>query len=53
MIVTDEDPYDEDPRAIMEDVAAGVREVGKIDGKDLFIIEDRQEAIVFAVQRAT
>lgn len=52
VIVTDEDPYDEDPRGIMDEVANGARKAGKKDGKDLFIIEDRRQAIERAVALA-
>ncbi|MBI5370342.1 UDP-N-acetylmuramyl-tripeptide synthetase [Candidatus Uhrbacteria bacterium] len=45
VIVTNEDPYDDDPSAIIEDVAAGAREHGKRDGIDLFALLDRQEAV--------
>lgn len=49
VIVTNEDPYDEDPRAIMDMVAAGARVAGKKDGENLFVLEDRREAIGKAV----
>ncbi|MBI4138585.1 UDP-N-acetylmuramyl-tripeptide synthetase [Candidatus Uhrbacteria bacterium] len=52
VIVTNEDPYDDDPRRIMEQVADGAREVGNIDGQNLFIIEDRRDAIREAMRRA-
>lgn len=52
VIVTNEDPYDEDPRAIIEAVAGGAKEVGKVEGEDLFLIDDRREAIHFALSRA-
>ncbi|MEK7183105.1 MAG: cyanophycin synthetase, partial [Patescibacteria group bacterium] len=45
VIVTNEDPYDEDPAEIMKQVADGARTAGKVDGKDLFVVEDRQTAI--------
>lgn len=51
-IVTDEDPYDDDPLMIMRDVASAVERKGKIFGKDLFIIEDRKEAIERAIVMA-
>ena len=51
-IVTDEDPYDDDPLAIMRDVASAVEKKGKIPGKDLFLIEDRKEAIERAIVMA-
>lgn len=52
VIVTNEDPYDEDPRKIIEAVAAGATAEGKIDGKDLFLIDDREDAINFAIKGA-
>lgn len=52
VIVTDEDPYDEDPQEIMEDVAGGVRSAGKVLGKDFWIIPDRADAIVQALSFA-
>lgn len=45
VIVTNEDPYDDDPNEIIEEVAAGAREAGKRDNKNLFLIFDRREAI--------
>lgn len=44
-IVTDEDPYDEDPKEIMEAVTEGAVKAGKEEGKDLFKILDRKAAI--------
>ncbi len=52
VIVTNEDPYDDDPRQIIEQVAAGAQEGGKSIGKDLFLIDDRAEAIARAVRLA-
>jgi UDP-N-acetylmuramoyl-L-alanyl-D-glutamate--2,6-diaminopimelate ligase len=52
VIVTNEDPYDDDPREIMEQVAAGARDEGKRDGENLFIIEDRRAALDKAVSLA-
>lgn len=51
-IVTNEDPYDDDPRLIIEQVAAGALEVGKKEGETLFKIEDRREAIAKAIETA-
>ncbi|MDO8470949.1 MAG: UDP-N-acetylmuramoyl-L-alanyl-D-glutamate--2,6-diaminopimelate ligase [bacterium] len=42
VIITNEDPYEEDPRQIMEQVAQGAREQGKAVVE---IVEDRREAI--------
>ncbi|MFO0765086.1 MAG: UDP-N-acetylmuramyl-tripeptide synthetase [Patescibacteria group bacterium] len=52
VIVTNEDPYDDNPAEIIEHVASGAREAGKKDGENLFVIEDRREAIRFAMKQA-
>ncbi len=52
VIVTDEDPYDEDPLAIMEDVAAGITAAGKVKDRDFWIIPDRAAAIAQALSLA-
>ncbi len=44
-IVTNEDPYDEDPQVIIGQVAEGALDKGKKLDKDLFKITDRREAI--------
>ena len=46
IILTDEDPYDEDPKKIVDDVAKGIKT------KEPSIIMDRREAIHEAVKRA-
>ena len=50
-IVTDEEPYSEDPKIIMQAVLKGAKTVKQL-GKGLHLIEDRYEAIKFAVQKA-
>lgn len=61
VIVTDEDPYDDDPREIMNDVMAGVmkgviiydNKKDKIELDEKYrIIENRREAIHYAMLRA-
>lgn len=52
VIITEEDNRQEDPRQIMNHIAAGAEKAGKKRDKDLFIIPDRTEAIAFAVRRA-
>jgi UDP-N-acetylmuramoyl-L-alanyl-D-glutamate--2,6-diaminopimelate ligase len=52
VIVTNEDPYDEEPIAIINQVADGARQAGKADNVNLFVIEDRQTAIDKAVELA-
>jgi UDP-N-acetylmuramoyl-L-alanyl-D-glutamate--2,6-diaminopimelate ligase len=48
-IVTSEDPRNEDPDAIIDQIAVGARENGAVDGKDLFLVTDRREAIRMAL----
>ena len=48
VIVADEDPRLEDPRAINEAIADGSRAAGAIDGERLWVIDDRREAIAHA-----
>lgn len=50
-IVTDEEPYTEDPKAIMQAVLEGAKKVKKL-GHGLELIEDRYKAIEYAVQHA-
>jgi UDP-N-acetylmuramoyl-L-alanyl-D-glutamate--2,6-diaminopimelate ligase len=49
VIVTDEDPRLEDPRAINEQIADGARAAGAADGTSLWVIDDRHEAIGHAI----
>ncbi|MBI2426828.1 MAG: UDP-N-acetylmuramoyl-L-alanyl-D-glutamate--2,6-diaminopimelate ligase [Candidatus Kerfeldbacteria bacterium] len=52
VIVTNEDPYDDDPMEIINTIADAASRAGKVDGKNLFRILDRREAIQKAVQLA-
>lgn len=52
VIVTNEDPYDEPPRVIMEAVARGARAAGKLDEESLWLVEDRRAAIHQALRLA-
>ncbi len=52
VIITNEDPYDDDPLAIMEAVALGAEESGKIANENLFKILDRREALKKALKLA-
>ncbi len=45
IVLTNEDPYDDDPQEIMEHIAHGAEEAGKQRGHTLYLIEDRREAI--------
>ena len=52
VIVTNEDPYDDDPREIIDQVAQGALAAGKVEDKSLFKILDRRAAIEKAVTLA-
>jgi UDP-N-acetylmuramoyl-L-alanyl-D-glutamate--2,6-diaminopimelate ligase len=52
VIVTEEDDRDIDGNEIMNMIAGGAEEAGKVRDKDLFLILNRTEAISFAVGRA-
>ncbi len=52
LVITNEDPYDDDPRLIIDQVASGALSSGKVLGENLFKIEDRREAIKFAFNLA-
>lgn len=53
VVVTEEDDRDMDGQQIMEQIAAGATETGKVRNKNLFLVHDRTEAIAFAFSRAT
>lgn len=52
VIVTNEDPYDDAPRQIIEQVAEGAKAAGKQEGESLLLIDDRAEAIQRAIELA-
>lgn len=52
VIVTNEDPYDDDPEIIIDQVALGAEQAGKKIDVDLFKIMDRKKAIEKAVSLA-
>ncbi|MFW0862725.1 MAG: Mur ligase family protein [Candidatus Komeilibacteria bacterium] len=45
IIITNEDPYDDDPQKIIDDVAAGASKVAQVTGKSIYKILDRRAAI--------
>ncbi len=53
VIVTNEDPYDDDPQIIIDQVAIGAEKAGKTLKKNLFKILDRREAIAKALSLAS
>lgn len=52
VILTSDDSYEEKPESIISDIAQYVREKGKRDDKNLFLIPDRRVAIRKAFQLA-
>lgn len=52
IVVTNEDPYDDDPREIMEAIARSSEKSGKKRGENLFVIDDRREGICKALSLA-
>ncbi|MEK7615427.1 MAG: UDP-N-acetylmuramoyl-L-alanyl-D-glutamate--2,6-diaminopimelate ligase [Patescibacteria group bacterium] len=52
MIVTNEDPYDDDPMQIINHIADAGITAGKSEGETLFRILDRQEAVNQAIAMA-
>jgi UDP-N-acetylmuramoyl-L-alanyl-D-glutamate--2,6-diaminopimelate ligase len=53
-VLTNEDPHEDDPAAILEEIAAAMRSAGRREGEDFVRIEDRRTAIrtAFACARA-
>lgn len=52
VVIADEDPRDEDPQTILSQIASGVRQAGKQEGRDYLLIADRARAIREAFSRA-
>ena len=52
MVISNVDPYEDDPKEIIEDIAKSAENSGKIRGKNLFLIEDRREVIKTALSLA-
>ena len=53
VVVSEEDDRDIDGVKIMNQIAAGTLEAGKVLDQDLFLVHDRTEAIQFAIDQAT
>jgi UDP-N-acetylmuramoyl-L-alanyl-D-glutamate--2,6-diaminopimelate ligase len=51
-VLTNEDPRDEDPDAIIETIASALRETGRREGSDFVREPDRTDAIRYAFQHA-
>lgn len=52
VIVSNVDPYEDDPKQIIEDIAVASEKFGKVREKDLFLIEDRRSGIKKALSLA-
>lgn len=52
VIITNEDPYDDDPEIIIDQVSLGAEKAGKKLSSNLFKITDRREAIKKALDKA-
>ncbi|MDP3710286.1 MAG: UDP-N-acetylmuramyl-tripeptide synthetase [bacterium] len=52
VIVSNVDPYEDDPKPILEDIAEAAEKAGKKRGENLFVIEDRREGIKKALSLA-
>ena len=52
VVVTNEDPRSEDPDAIIEAIAFGLREAGRREEQDFVRVPDRRQAIAYAFERA-
>lgn len=51
-VLTNEDPRREDPDAIIEAIAVGLRQAGRREEHDFIRMPDRREALCYAFQRA-
>jgi len=51
-IITNEDPYDDDPRLIIDSVAQGAISGGMVLGQNLFKVEERRDAVKFGLSLA-
>ena len=52
IVLTSEDPRDEDPQAIIDAIASALREGGRVEDKDYVGRVDRREAIAYAFENA-
>lgn len=52
VIITNEDPYDDDPQEIINNVSSGAIQAGKELNRDLYKILDRKQAIHKALSLA-
>lgn len=53
VIITEEDDRDVDGEHILQEIAAGAKKSGKKEGRDMFLVHNREEAIGFAMAQAS
>lgn len=53
VVISNVDPYEDNPKEICEDIAVAAEKFGKIRNENLFIIEDRREGIKKAISLAS
>jgi len=51
IIVTTDDPYDDDPTELADIMCQGATDEGKVLGRDLFVVLDRRQAIAAALAK--
>ncbi|MDD4351478.1 MAG: UDP-N-acetylmuramoyl-L-alanyl-D-glutamate--2,6-diaminopimelate ligase [Candidatus Gracilibacteria bacterium] len=51
-IITDDEPYADDPEEIIRQIKAGLFEANLEEGKDFIVLRDRREAISYAISIA-
>jgi UDP-N-acetylmuramoyl-L-alanyl-D-glutamate--2,6-diaminopimelate ligase len=51
-VLTNEDPREEDPAAIIAEIGAAMGEAGRVEGRDFFRVTDRREAIGYVFEKA-
>ncbi len=52
LVVSDDDPYDDDPMQIINDIANGATESGMVENKSMFKVQDRRAGIHKALSLA-
>jgi UDP-N-acetylmuramoyl-L-alanyl-D-glutamate--2,6-diaminopimelate ligase len=52
VIVTDDNPYDEERESIFQEIVAGLQEAGREEGRDYLVVPDRRQAIAHALSMA-
>ncbi|MFH0814976.1 MAG: UDP-N-acetylmuramoyl-L-alanyl-D-glutamate--2,6-diaminopimelate ligase [Candidatus Falkowbacteria bacterium] len=52
VVISNVDPYEDDPAAILRDIKVGAEAVAKIENINLFVVEDRRSGIRRALQLA-